>query len=77
LMLIVIALALCLAVTGMVVFIVLCAGIRREDRSAGLGGQVTGRAAVLARRFTGLRTEQPGVRGPRSRRQSERAGADA
>lgn len=47
-----------IAVIGFIAFIVLCLGIRREDRAASLDRQAPGFAAFQARRFTGLRSQQ-------------------
>ena len=46
-----------IAVAGFITFAMLCLGIRREDKAAGLGGHAPGFAAIQARRFTGLRTQ--------------------
>lgn len=48
-----------IAIAGLIAFVILCAGIRREDRTAGLDGPAPGFAAQAARRFTGLRTQPP------------------
>jgi hypothetical protein len=45
-----------IAVVGFIAFIVLCLGIRREDKAASLDRQAPGFAAIQARRFTGLRS---------------------
>lgn len=76
-MLIIVALSCGIAIVGLITFIVMCLGIRQDDRSARLDGPAAGRAARLARRFTGLRTEQPAIAGPRARRRTrEHARAD-
>jgi hypothetical protein len=69
-----------IAVAGFAAFIVLCLGIRREDKAASLDRRAPGFAALQARRFTGWRA-QPSDRiathpaSPDSAR--ERARADA
>lgn len=50
-----------IAIAGLIAFIVLCLGIRREDKAASLSRRAPGFAAVQARRFTGLRA-QPSAR---------------
>lgn len=54
------ALIAAIAVTGLIAFLVLCLGIRHEDRAT-LHASAPGFAARQARRFTGLRTERPKV----------------
>jgi len=68
------------AVVCLTAFIVLCLGIRREDKAASLDRRAPGFAALLARRFTGLRAQPGGqiathLHGPDKAR--ERARADA
>ena len=76
----IIALSVGVAIAAFAAFIVLCAGIRREDRAA-LHRAAPTFAARQARRFTGLRTEHPTSprNVPREQRAyaSDRAGADA
>lgn len=50
-----------LALTCLLAFAILCVGIRRDDRVSGLDGPEPGLAAAMARRFTGLRVQQPGT----------------
>lgn len=69
------------ALIGFIAFIVLCLGIRREDRAASLDRQAPpGFAASQARRFTGWRSQPselipPYLRSANSAK--ERARADA
>ncbi len=76
----IIALSVGVAIAAFTAFIVLCQGIRREDRAA-LHGAAPTFAARQARRFTGLRTQHPTDPRNITREQraytSERAGADA
>jgi hypothetical protein len=75
----IVAFSVAVAVAAFTAFVVLCLGIRSEDRAA-LRGSAPTFAARQARRFTGLRTQPPDCR--RSSRDQrayagERAGADA
>lgn len=77
-MLTIVVLAIGIGVAGSITFIAICAGIVHEDHSARLGSHAPGRAARLARRITGLRTQQPRPNGTAGEcRPRERAGADA
>src|SRR5580658_6994286 len=57
-----IVVAVMLAVLGLVSFVVLCWGIRRDDDAPDLDQPAPGRSAALARRFTGLLTCDSAVR---------------
>jgi hypothetical protein len=46
-----------IAAVGFIAFIVLCLGIRREDKAATLNRRAPGFAALQARRFTGWRAQ--------------------
>lgn len=69
-----------ISVVGFIAFIVLCLGIRREDKAASLDRRAPGFAALQARRFTGMRA-QPHDRNATDTRApdsvKERARADA
>jgi hypothetical protein len=75
----IVVLSVGVAVAAFTAFVVLCLGIRREDRAAFSRSAPTF-AARQARRFTGLRTTHPASPGNVTREQSyasERAGVDA
>jgi hypothetical protein len=68
----IIVLSLGVAIAAFTAFIVMCLGIRREDRAA-LHRSAPTFAARQARRFTGLRTQPPSP----TRQDRERVRADA
>lgn len=79
-LIIAISLVAVIAVVGFTAFIVLCLGIRREDKTASLGRRAPGFAALQARRFTGWRaqpTDRISIRSQSPDSARERAGADA
>jgi hypothetical protein len=67
-----IALIAALAVVALSAFIVLCLGIRCEDKAASLGRPAPGFAALLARRFTGLRAQPADQSAVKAERPSSR-----
>jgi hypothetical protein len=71
----IVALSVGVAIAAPIAFVILCLGIRREDRAA-LYQPTPTFAARQARRFTGLRTQHPGPK-RHDHRTSERARADA
>ncbi len=71
----IVALSVGVAVAACASFVILCLGIRNEDRAA-LYHSAPTFAARQARRFTGLRTQQPGPK-RHDHRTGERARVDA
>jgi hypothetical protein len=72
----VVVLSVGVAIAAFTAFIVMCLGIRREDRAA-LHRSAPTFAARQARRFTGLRTQPPNPTHQEHSYASERARADA
>ena len=69
-----------IAAAGFTAFIVLCLGIRHEDKAASLDKRAPGFAALQARRFTGWRArpdDRISIHSSGSNSARERARADA
>jgi hypothetical protein len=72
----IVALSVGVAIAAFTAFVILCLGIRREDRTA-LHRPAPTFAAKQARRFTGLRAQQPNPPHRDRSHASDRVRADA